>query len=71
MTKIFNPVAEDDTRLPSVNDGPLVNQMGLSRKYVFHAVDKCLERLGTDYIGKPLIFMKTAVMHLQHTSPTL
>lgn len=51
MTKIFNPVMNDDSRPASVNDGPLVNQMGLSRKHVFDAVDRCLERLGTDYIG--------------------
>jgi aryl-alcohol dehydrogenase-like predicted oxidoreductase len=51
LSKIFNPVMDDESRPPSVNDGPLVNQMGLSRKHVFHAVDKCLERLGTDYIG--------------------
>ncbi|KAF4434129.1 alcohol dehydrogenase [Fusarium acutatum] len=50
LSKIFNPVMDDGTRPPSINDGPLVNQMGLSRKHVFHAVDKCLERLGTDYI---------------------
>ncbi|KAF7555454.1 hypothetical protein G7Z17_g2102 [Cylindrodendrum hubeiense] len=50
LSKIFNPVMDDDSRPPSVNDGPMVNQMGLSRKHVFHAVDKCLERLGTDYI---------------------
>jgi predicted oxidoreductase len=54
MTKIFNPVMDDDSRPPSVNDGPLVNQMGLSRKHVFEAVDRCLERLGTDYIGMSL-----------------
>lgn len=53
MTKIFNPVMDDDSRPASVNDGPLVNQMGLSRKHVFEAVDRCLERLGTDYIGMP------------------
>ncbi|KAI1323322.1 Aldo/keto reductase [Xylariaceae sp. FL0255] len=50
MSKIFNPVMGDDSRPAPVNDGPLVNQMGLSRKHVFEAVDKCLERLGTDYI---------------------
>ncbi|KAK8139821.1 Versiconal hemiacetal acetate reductase [Apiospora sp. TS-2023a] len=51
MTKIFNPVMDDDSRPASVNDGPLlVNQMGLSRKHVFEAVDRCLERLQTDYI---------------------
>lgn len=52
LSKIFNPVPDDDSRPAGVNDGPLVNQMGLSRKHVFHAVDQCLERLGTDYIGK-------------------
>ncbi|KAK6843474.1 NADP-dependent oxidoreductase domain-containing protein [Apiospora arundinis] len=50
MTKIFNPVMDDDSRPASINDGPLVNQMGLSRKHIFEAVDKCLERLQTDYI---------------------
>ncbi|KAK1658388.1 NADP-dependent oxidoreductase domain-containing protein [Colletotrichum godetiae] len=50
LSKIFNPVPDDDSRPASVNDGPLVNQMGLSRKHVFHAVDQCLQRLGTDYI---------------------
>ncbi|KAH6880519.1 NADP-dependent oxidoreductase domain-containing protein [Thelonectria olida] len=50
LSKIFNPVMDDDSRPPSVNDGPLVNQMGLSRKHVFHAVDQCLKRLDTDYI---------------------
>ena len=53
LSKIFNPVMDDDSRPPSVNDGPMVNQMGLSRKHIFHAVDKSLERLGTDYIGTP------------------
>ncbi len=51
LTKIFNPVMDDDSRPAGVNDGPLVNQMGLSRKHIFEAVDRCLERLGTDYIG--------------------
>jgi len=51
MTKIFNPVMDDDSRPAAVNDGSLVNQMGLSRKHIFEAVDKCLDRLGTDYIG--------------------
>ncbi|KAF6822740.1 hypothetical protein CPLU01_11850 [Colletotrichum plurivorum] len=50
LSKIFNPVMDDNSRPASVNDGPLVNQMGLSRKHIFHAVDQCLERLGTDYI---------------------
>jgi aryl-alcohol dehydrogenase-like predicted oxidoreductase len=52
LSKIFNPVMDDESRPPSVNDGALVNLMGLSRKHVFHAVDQCLKRLGTDYIGK-------------------
>lgn len=56
MTKIFNPVMDDNSRPASVNDGPLVNQMGLSRKHIFEAVDRCLERLGTDYIGVCLIY---------------
>ncbi|KAK7753416.1 hypothetical protein SLS62_004707 [Diatrype stigma] len=51
MTKIFNPVMDDNSRPASINDGPLVNQMGLSRKHIFEAVDRCLKRLGTDYIG--------------------
>ncbi|KAI0012129.1 Aldo/keto reductase [Xylariaceae sp. FL0662B] len=50
MTKIFNPVMDDDSRPAPVNDGPLVNQMGLSRKHIFEAVDRCLERLDTNYI---------------------
>ncbi|KAL1844427.1 hypothetical protein VTK73DRAFT_2573 [Phialemonium thermophilum] len=50
MTKIFNPVMDDESRPASVNDGPLVNQMGLSRKHIFAAVDNCLKRLDTDYI---------------------
>ena len=50
LSKIYNPVMDDDSRPPSVNDGPLVNQMGLSRKHIFAAVDASLARLGTDYI---------------------
>jgi aryl-alcohol dehydrogenase-like predicted oxidoreductase len=50
LSKIYNPVMDDDSRPPSVNDGALVNQMGLSRKHIFHAVDQSLKRLGTDYI---------------------
>lgn len=50
LTKIFNPVMDDDSRPPGINDGPLVNQMGLSRKHIFQAVDDCLARLDTDYI---------------------
>ncbi|KAL8389094.1 hypothetical protein RB595_008793 [Gaeumannomyces hyphopodioides] len=51
LSKIFYPVMDDDSRpQPAANDGALVNQMGLSRKHVFRAVDDCLARLGTDYV---------------------
>ena len=53
MTKLFYPVLEDtpNARLqPAYNDGALVNQMGLSRKHIFDAVDASLRRLGTTYI---------------------
>ena len=51
MTKLYYPVMEDDSRpQPAINDGVLVNQMGLSRKHIFEAVDGSLRRLGTDYI---------------------
>lgn len=50
MTKIFNPVMDDDSRPAGINDGALVNQMGLSRKHIFAAVVASLARLGTDYI---------------------
>ncbi|CAI7611776.1 unnamed protein product [Penicillium manginii] len=53
MTKLYYPVLEDnpDSRPnPAINDGPLVNQMGLSRKHIFDAVEGSLRRLKTDYI---------------------
>ena len=53
MTKLFYPVLEDTPNArpqPAHNDGPLVNQMGLSRKHIFDAVDASLRRLGTTYI---------------------
>ncbi|KAJ5912434.1 hypothetical protein N7504_001317 [Penicillium tannophilum] len=53
MTKIYYPVLEDepDSRPnPAINDGHLVNQMGLSRKHIFDAVEGSLRRLNTDYI---------------------
>ncbi|KAJ5378658.1 hypothetical protein N7509_011777 [Penicillium cosmopolitanum] len=53
MTKLYYPVLEDnpDSRPnPALNDGPLVNQMGLSRKHIFDAVEGSLRRLNTDYI---------------------
>lgn len=53
MTKLFYPVLEDMPNArpqPAHNDGVLVNQMGLSRKHIFDAVDASLRRLGTNYI---------------------
>jgi aryl-alcohol dehydrogenase-like predicted oxidoreductase/uncharacterized protein YgbK (DUF1537 family) len=53
MTKLYYPVLEDtpnDRPQPAYNDGALVNQMGLSRKHIFDAVDASLRRLGTTYI---------------------
>ena len=53
MTKLFYPVMEDDVDArpsPAMNDGPLVNQMGLSRKHILDAVEGSLRRLGTNYI---------------------
>ena len=66
MTKIYNPVMDDDSRPAAANDGPLVNQMGLSRKHIFEAVDHSLERLGTNYIGMscPGYSKSNAYVHL-------
>lgn len=53
MTKLFYPVLEDTPNArpqPAHNDGALVNQMGLSRKHIFEAVEASLRRLGTTYI---------------------
>ncbi|KAF7195365.1 Versiconal hemiacetal acetate reductase [Pseudocercospora fuligena] len=52
MTKLYYPVLEGSDRRPqpASNDGELVNQMGLSRKHIFEAVDGSLRRLGTSYI---------------------
>ncbi|KAJ3461861.1 hypothetical protein MRS44_010414 [Fusarium solani] len=51
LSKVYFPIAEGEgTRVPVVNDGPTVNQMGLSRKHIFDAVDGSLRRLGLDYI---------------------
>ncbi|KAM5348524.1 hypothetical protein ACJ41O_008348 [Fusarium nematophilum] len=51
LSKVYFPIAEGQgTRIPAINDGATVNQMGLSRKHIFDAVDGCLRRLGTDYI---------------------
>jgi aryl-alcohol dehydrogenase-like predicted oxidoreductase len=37
-TKVFNPMGDD------------VNQRGLARKHIHHAIDDSLRRLGTDYV---------------------
>lgn len=53
MTKIYYPVLEDEPNSrpnPAINDGHLANQMGLSRKHIFDAVEGSLRRLKTDYI---------------------
>ncbi|KAH7021474.1 NADP-dependent oxidoreductase domain-containing protein [Microdochium trichocladiopsis] len=53
MTKLYYPVMEDEPDArpqPAVNDGRLVNQMGLSRKHIFEAVEGSLRRLKTAYI---------------------
>lgn len=52
MTKLYYPVMNDHSRpQPAINDGlELVNQMGLSRKHIFEAVEASLARLGTSYI---------------------
>ncbi|KAK6378880.1 hypothetical protein LTS17_006583 [Exophiala oligosperma] len=53
MTKLYYPVMEQNPNSrpnPAVNDGALVNQMGLSRKHIFDAVEASLRRLDTTYI---------------------
>ncbi|KAE8397643.1 NADP-dependent oxidoreductase domain-containing protein [Aspergillus pseudonomiae] len=53
MTKLYYPVLEAGSNArpnPAVNDGDLVNQMGLSRKHIFEAVDASLARLKSSYI---------------------
>lgn len=54
-TKLSFVVAKDPTIHPSglagnLDDLGYVNQRGLSRKYIFAAVQASLKRLGTDYI---------------------
>jgi aryl-alcohol dehydrogenase-like predicted oxidoreductase len=68
MTKLFYPVLEDtpDARpQPAHNDGTFVNQMGLSRKHIFDAVDASLRRLNTNYIDVLSLHRLD-----QNTSPT-
>lgn len=53
MTKLYYPVMDINSNArpnPAVNDGELVNQMGLSRKHIFEAVEGSLRRLNTTYI---------------------
>lgn len=50
LSKLYYPVMDDSSRPVAVNDGPLVNQMGLSRKHIFEAVEGSLRRLKTSYI---------------------
>ncbi|KAF2652651.1 Aldo/keto reductase [Lophiostoma macrostomum CBS 122681] len=51
LSKCYFGVTEDNMSSPiaanSTNDGELVNQVGLSRKHIFDAVEKSVERLGT------------------------
>jgi aryl-alcohol dehydrogenase-like predicted oxidoreductase len=51
LSKCYFGVDEQDPSIPipsvSTNDGDLVNQVGLSRKHIFDAVEKSVERLGT------------------------
>jgi aryl-alcohol dehydrogenase-like predicted oxidoreductase len=52
LTKLYYPVLEgsDARPQPAENGDELANQMGLSRKHIFDAVDGSLRRLQTDYI---------------------
>jgi aryl-alcohol dehydrogenase-like predicted oxidoreductase len=51
LTKCYFGVSQDGKQLPiaeaSVNDGDMVNQVGLSRKHILDAVDQSVARLGT------------------------
>ncbi|KAH8599808.1 aldo-keto reductase-like protein [Bisporella sp. PMI_857] len=51
LSKCYFGVADDGSQPPigasMVNDGKLVNQVGLSRKHIFDAVDASVNRLGT------------------------
>jgi aryl-alcohol dehydrogenase-like predicted oxidoreductase len=51
LSKCYFGVREEDPTLGiasvSTNDGDFVNQVGLSRKHIFDAVEKSVERLGT------------------------
>ncbi|KAK5331681.1 CSG1/SUR1-like protein [Exophiala xenobiotica] len=51
LTKGYFALSQDGSQLPltqcMINDGPLTNRVGLSRKKLFDAVDACVDRLGT------------------------
>ncbi|KAL5352911.1 CSG1/SUR1-like protein [Pseudogymnoascus australis] len=51
LTKCYFGVSHDRTQLPlaesAINDGPMVNRVGLSRKHIIDAVDASVDRLGT------------------------
>jgi len=51
LTKAYFGISQDGSQLTmpqcSVNDGKMVNRVGLSRKKLFDAVDASVERLGT------------------------
>jgi aryl-alcohol dehydrogenase-like predicted oxidoreductase len=52
LTKCYFGVSPDSQKQPSIaavstNDGDMVNQVGLSRKHIFDAVDASVSRLGT------------------------
>jgi aryl-alcohol dehydrogenase-like predicted oxidoreductase len=51
LSKCYFGVNEEDPSLPiasvSANEGEMVNQVGLSRKHIFDAVENSVERLGT------------------------
>lgn len=51
LSKCYFGVREEDPSIQisevAVNDGDMVNQVGLSRKHIFDAVEKSVERLGT------------------------
>ena len=51
LSKCYFGVASDGSQPPiaavATNDGEMVNQVGLSRKHIFDAVDQSVARLGT------------------------
>lgn len=51
LSKCYFGVSDDGSQPPisasSTNDGDYVNRVGLSRKHIFEAVEKSVERLGT------------------------